>query len=77
MPAILTNASQVEAFSVGLFGSVPGSSTMAQITADIASNGGLTNTLNAYYLAQYKSTPVSTVAKNIGTEPQNKNNGTK
>ena len=67
---LATNLNTIESFTGALGGTAIGSSTMAQVNADITSNGGLNNTLNAYYASSYGTTPVPTVAalmaKNLG-----------
>ena len=67
---LATSLSSIEAFDGALGGTAVGSLTMAQVNADITANGGLNNTLNAYYLAGFGSTPAATVAaimaKNMG-----------
>ncbi len=65
-----TNASQVQAFAGALYGIQVGTTTMAQVNADIAANGGLASTLNSYYSATFggvaTSTVAATVAANLG-----------
>ncbi len=65
-----TNASQVQAFAGALYGVQVGTTTMAQVNADIAANGGLASTLNSYYSATFggvaTSTVAATVAANLG-----------
>lgn len=67
---LATNLNTIESFTGALGGTAIGSSTMAQVNADITSNGGLNNTLNAYYASSYGTTAVATVAatmaKNLG-----------
>ena len=74
MAFLPTNASQVQQFAVGLYGIQVGSSTMAQVQADITSIGGLNKALNAYYTASFGSsttTAVGTsVAANLGLTGQ-------
>ena len=60
-----TNLSTVEAWAGALYGYSIGSTTMAQVNADIVSYGGLNNTLNAYYSAAFASQTTATVAKTI------------
>ena len=60
-----TNLSTVEAWAGALYGYSIGSTTMAQVNADIVSYGGLNNTLNAYYSAAFGSQTTATVAKII------------
>jgi hypothetical protein len=60
-----TNLSTLEAWAGALYGYSIGSTTMAQVNADITSYGGLNNTLNAYYTAAFGSQTTATVAKTI------------
>ncbi len=60
-----TNASQVQAFAGALYGVQVGTTTMAQVNADIAANGGLASTLNSYYAATFGSVATSTVASTV------------
>jgi S-layer protein len=44
-----------------------GTTTMAQVNADITSNGGLANTLNGYYASSFGSVANATVAASVAT----------
>ena len=57
-----TNTATVQAWVGGLYGYTLGSTTLASVSADITSYGGLNNTLNAYYSSAFGSTPTGTVA---------------
>jgi hypothetical protein len=65
-----TNAVKVQAFAGALFGVQVGTTTMAQVNADIAANGGLAATLNSYYSATFggatTASVAATVAANLG-----------
>ena len=60
-----TNTSTVESWVGALYGYAIGSTTMAQVNADITSNGGLNNTLNIYYTAAFGSQTTASVATSI------------
>jgi hypothetical protein len=60
-----TNALKVQAFAGALFGVQVGTTTMAQVNADITSNGGLANTLNGYYASSFGSVANATVAASV------------
>ena len=60
-----TNATQVQAFATALYGIQVGSTTMAQVTSDIQSYGGLNNALNAYYSVSFGTATNDSVAKTI------------
>ena len=60
-----TNAAQVQTFATALYGVQVGTTTMAQVTADIAAAGGLNNALNAYYSASFGSATTASVAATI------------
>jgi len=62
MAFLPTNAAQVQAFAGALYGIQVGSTTMAQVNADIAAVGGLNSALNAYYTASFGSQTTSAVA---------------
>jgi hypothetical protein len=62
-----TNASQVQAFAGALYGVQVGSTTMAQVNADIAANGGLAATLNGYYAASFGGATTASVANTVAT----------
>ena len=62
-----TNASQVQAFAGALYGVQVGTTTMAQVNADIAANGGLADTLNGYYSATFGGVSTATVATTVAT----------
>jgi len=65
-----TNAVKIQAFAGALYGIQVGTATMAQVNADIASNGGLLNTLNGYYATAFggvaNATVAASVAANLG-----------
>jgi S-layer protein len=65
-----TNAVKVQAFAGAMFGVQVGSTTMAQINADITSAGGLSNALNGYYASSFggatTASVAATVAANLG-----------
>jgi hypothetical protein len=65
-----TNAVKVQAFAGAMFGVQVGTTTMAQINADITSSGGLANALNAYYTSSFgnatTASVAATVAANLG-----------
>ncbi len=67
--SIRTNALKVQAFAGALYGIQVGTTTMAQVNADITS-GGFTNTLNSYYASSFgnvaNATVAATVAANLG-----------
>ena len=67
MPAFITNAVQVQRFADALYNVAVGTSTMAQVTADITASGGLDNALNAYYSSSFTGVPTATVAANMCT----------
>ena len=60
-----TNALKVQAFAGALYGIQVGTTTMAQVNADITSNGGLANTLNGYYASSFGSVANATVAASV------------
>ncbi len=62
-----TNASQVQAFAGALYGVQVGTTTMAQVNADIAANGGLAATLNGYYAATFGGATTASVATTVAT----------
>ena len=62
-----TNASQVQAFAGALYGVQVGTTTMAQVNADIAANGGLASTLNSYYSATFGGATTASVATTVAT----------
>lgn len=62
-----TNASQVQAFAGALYGVQVGTTTMAQVNADIAANGGLAATLNSYYAASFGGATTASVATTVAT----------
>jgi trimeric autotransporter adhesin len=62
-----TNALKVQAFAGAVYGIQVGTTTMAQINADITSAGGLTNALNGYYTSSFGSVANATVATAIAT----------
>lgn len=59
-----TNALKVQAFAGALFGVQVGTTTMAQVNADITS-GGFTNTLNSYYASSFGSATTASVAATV------------
>ncbi len=67
MPSFITNAVQVQRFADALYNVAVGTSTMAQVTADITASGGLDNALNAYYSSSFTGVPTATVAANMCT----------
>jgi len=67
MAFIPTNASQVQQFAGALYGITVGTTTMAQVTADIAALGSLNAALNAYYGVSFGATATSVVANTIVT----------
>ncbi len=59
-----TNALKVQAFAGALFGVQVGTTTMAQVNADITS-GGFTNTINSYYASSFGNVANATVAASV------------
>ena len=59
-----TNALKVQAFAGALYGVQVGTTTMAQVNADITS-GGFTNTLNSYYASSFGNVANATVAASV------------
>jgi hypothetical protein len=62
-----TNALKVQAFAGAMYGIQVGTTTMAQVTADITSAGGLANALNGYYTSSFGSVANATVATTVAT----------
>ena len=62
-----TNALKVQAFSGAMYGIQVGTTTMAQVTADITSAGGLANALNGYYTSSFGSVANATVGTTVAT----------
>jgi hypothetical protein len=62
-----TNAAQVQTFATALYGVQVGTTTMAQVTADIQAAGGLNNALNSYYTASFGAATTASVAQTIAT----------
>lgn len=62
-----TNALKVQAFAGAVYGIQVGTTTMAQINADITSAGGLSNALNGYYTSSFGSVANATVATTVAT----------
>lgn len=62
-----TNALKVQAFAGAMYGIQVGTTTMAQINADITSAGGLANALNGYYTSSFGSVANATVATTVAT----------
>ena len=60
-----TNAVKVQAFAGAMFGVQVGTTTMAQINADITSSGGLANALNAYYTSSFGNATTASVAASV------------
>lgn len=60
-----TNALKVQAFAGALFGVQVGTTTMAQVNADILANGGLANTLNGYYASSFGGVTTAAVAASV------------
>jgi hypothetical protein len=60
-----TNAVKIQAFAGALYGIQLGTTTMAQVNADITTNGGLLNTLNGYYATAFGSVANATVAASV------------
>ncbi len=60
-----TNAARVQTFAVALYGVQVGTTTMSQVTADIAAAGGLNNALNNYYAASFGTATTASVATSI------------
>ncbi len=67
MPAFITNAVQVQRFADALYNVAVGTTTMAQVTADITASGGLDNALNAYFTSSFGGVPTATIAANMCT----------
>jgi len=67
MPSFITNAVQVQRFADALYNVAVGTTTMAQVTADITASGGLDNALNAYYSSSFAGVSTTTVAGNMCT----------
>ena len=65
MPAFITNAVQVQRFADAMYNVAVGTSTMAQVTADITASGGLDNALNAYYTSSFAGVSTTTIAANM------------
>jgi hypothetical protein len=59
-----TNALKVQAFAGALYGIQVGTTTMAQVNADITS-GGFTNTINSYYASSFGNVANATVAASV------------
>jgi len=62
-----TNALKVQAFAGAMYGIQVGTTTMAQINADITSAGGLANALNGYYTSSFGSVANATVGTTVAT----------
>ena len=62
-----TNALKVQAFAGAMYGIQVGTTTMAQVNADITSAGGLSNALNGYYTSSFGSVANATVATTVAT----------
>lgn len=62
-----TNALKVQAFAGAMYGIQVGTTTMAQVTADITSAGGLANALNGYYTSSFGSVANATVGTTVAT----------
>ena len=62
-----TNALKVQAFAGAVYGIQVGTTTMAQINADITSAGGLSNALNGYYTSSFGSVANATVGTTVAT----------
>jgi hypothetical protein len=62
--SIRTNALKVQAFAGALYGVQVGTTTMAQVNADITS-GGFTNTINSYYASSFGNVANATVAASV------------
>ena len=67
MPSFITNAVQVQRFADALYGVAVGTTTMAQVTADITASGGLDNALNAYFRSSFDGVSTTTIAANMCT----------
>ena len=67
MPSFITNAVQVQRFADALYNVAVGTTTMAQVTADITSTGGLDNALNAYFSSSFAGVSTTTIAANMCT----------
>jgi len=67
MPSFITNAVQVQRFADALYNVAVGTTTMAQVTADITASGGLDNALNAYYRSSFDGVSTTTIAANMCT----------
>ena len=65
MAFLPTNAAQVQAFAGALYGIQAGTTTMAQVNADIAAVGSLNGALNAYYSASFGSLTTTSVANTL------------
>jgi S-layer protein len=63
--SLRTNAVKIQAFAGALYGIQLGTTTMAQVNADITTNGGLLNTLNGYYATAFGSVANATVAASV------------
>jgi RTX calcium-binding nonapeptide repeat (4 copies) len=62
-----TSANQLQAFAGALYGVQIGSTTMAQVTSDIAAVGGLDTALNSYYAASFSGVPTASVAASVAS----------
>jgi S-layer protein len=60
-----TNAVKVQSFAGAMFGIQVGTTTMAQINADITSVGGLANALNGYYASSFGNATTASVAASV------------
>ena len=65
MPAFITNAVQVQRFADALYNVAVGTTTMAQVTAEITASGGLDNALNAYFANSFAGVSTTTVANTM------------
>ncbi len=67
MSFIPTNSAQIQRFGNALYGVQVGSTTMAQVTADIAAVGSLYSVLNSYYIASFGTQSTTVVANTMLT----------
>jgi hypothetical protein len=65
MAFLPTNAAQVQQFAAAMYGIQVGTTTMAQVNADINAAGSLSSALNAYYNVSFGSSTTAAVAASV------------
>jgi len=65
MAFLPTNAAQVQQFAAAMYGIQVGTTTMAQVNADINAAGSLSSALNAYYNVSFGSATTAAVAASV------------